>query len=85
MDDAIHCIHDLWSIGFTLDKLDNELASMILIQALPDNYNLFVSSLLLKDDLDSEGGSVEPERWAQFVDPIGVQKSVLPSRIPYVL
>ena len=40
------------SIGFTLDKLDDELASMTLIRALPDDYNSFVLSLLLKDDLD---------------------------------
>jgi hypothetical protein len=52
VDDALHRIRDLRSIGFTLDKLDNELASMTLIRALPDDYNLFVSSLLLKDDLD---------------------------------
>ena len=52
MDDAVHHIRNLWSIGFTLDKPDDELASMTLIQALPDDYNSFVSSLLLKDDLD---------------------------------
>jgi hypothetical protein len=52
VDDAIHRIHDLRSTGFTLDKLDDELASMTLICALPDDYNSFVSSLLLKDDLD---------------------------------
>ena len=32
--------------------LDDELGSMTLIRALPDDYNAFVSSLLLKDDLD---------------------------------
>ena len=52
VDNAIHRIRDLRSIGFTLDKLDDELASMTLIRALPDDYNSFVSSLLLKDDLD---------------------------------
>ena len=52
VDDAVHRIRNLWSVGFTLDKLDDELASMTLIRALPENYNLFVSSLLLKDDLD---------------------------------
>ena len=35
-----------------MDKLDDELGAMGLIQALPDDYNSFVSSLLLKDDLD---------------------------------
>ncbi len=52
VDDAVHRIRDLRSTGFTLDKLDNELASMTLIRALPDDYNAFVSSLLLRDDLD---------------------------------
>ena len=52
VDDAVHRIRDLRSTGFTLDKLDDELASMTLIRALPDDYNAFVSSLLLKDDLD---------------------------------
>jgi hypothetical protein len=52
VDDSIHRIRDLRSTGFTLDQLDDELASMTLIRALPDDYNAFVSSLLLKDDLD---------------------------------
>jgi len=33
VDDAVHRIRDLRSIGFTLDKLDDELASMTLIRA----------------------------------------------------
>ena len=52
MDDALHRIRDLQSSAFTLDKLDDELGPMALIRTLPDNYNLFVSSLLLKDGLD---------------------------------
>jgi hypothetical protein len=52
VDDAIHRISDLRPDKFTLDKLDDELASMTLICALPDDYNAFVSSLLLQDDLD---------------------------------
>jgi len=52
VDDALHCIRDLRSTAFTLDKLDDELGAMALIQALPEDYNSFVSSLLLKDDLD---------------------------------
>lgn len=52
VDDAVHRIRDLRSTGFTLDKLDDELAFMTLIRALPDDYNAVVSSLLLKDDLD---------------------------------
>ena len=52
IDDAIHRIHDLRPSNFTLDMLDDELASMMLIRALPEEYNTFVSSLLLKDNLD---------------------------------
>jgi len=52
VDTSVHRIRDLRSTGFTLDQLDDELASMTLIRALPDDYNAFVSSLLLKDDLD---------------------------------
>ena len=52
VDDALHRIHNLRSTTFTLDKLDDELGAMALIRALPDDYNSFVSSLLLKDDLD---------------------------------
>ncbi len=42
VDNAIHRICDLRSAAFTLDKLDNKLASMTLIQALPDDCNAFV-------------------------------------------
>jgi len=52
VDSAMHTIRDLRPSSFTLDKLDNELASMALIPALPEEYNSFVSSLLLKDNLD---------------------------------
>jgi hypothetical protein len=51
MDNTLHRIHDLRSNNVTLDKLDDKLGSMMLIRALPDDYNGFVSSLLLKDDL----------------------------------
>ncbi|KZT19339.1 hypothetical protein NEOLEDRAFT_1183444 [Neolentinus lepideus HHB14362 ss-1] len=37
---------------FTIDSLNNDLASMALIHALPAEYNNFVSSLLLLDSLD---------------------------------
>ncbi|PPQ95073.1 hypothetical protein CVT25_002460, partial [Psilocybe cyanescens] len=37
---------------FDLAKLDEELASLTLIRALPDEYNAFASSLLLLDKLD---------------------------------
>ena len=52
VDDALHRIRDLRTTAFTLDKLDDELGAMALIRALPEDYNSFVSSLLLKDDLD---------------------------------
>jgi hypothetical protein len=52
VDHSIHRIRDLRPTAFTLDLLDDELASMTLIRALPEEYNSFVSSLLLKDDLD---------------------------------
>ena len=35
-----------------MDKLGDELGAMALIRALPEDYNSFVSSILLKDDLD---------------------------------
>jgi hypothetical protein len=53
VDQAIHSIKDLCPTHFTLDDLDNELASMSLIRALPsDEYGSFTSSLLLLDKLD---------------------------------
>jgi len=52
VDDALHSIRDLRSTAFTLDKLDDELGAMALILDLPEDYNSFVSSLLLKDDVD---------------------------------
>ena len=52
VDDDLHRIRHLRSTAFTLDKLDNELGAMALIRGLPENYNLFVASVLLKDDLD---------------------------------
>ena len=52
VDYALHRIRDLRSTAFTLDKLDDKLGAMALIRALPEDYNLFVSSLLLKDNLN---------------------------------
>jgi hypothetical protein len=53
VDKAIHSIKDLCPTHFTLDGLDNKLASMSLIRALPsDEYGSFASSLLLLDKLD---------------------------------
>jgi gag-polypeptide of LTR copia-type len=52
IDSAIHTIQNLRPQGFTLDKLDEELASMAMICSLPDDYLSFVSSLLLMDKLE---------------------------------
>jgi len=52
IDSAMHTIQNLCSKGFTLEKLDEELASMAMIRSLPDDYSSFVSSLLLMDKLE---------------------------------
>ncbi|KAF8230311.1 hypothetical protein L208DRAFT_1038576, partial [Tricholoma matsutake] len=52
VSEKVHTIKDLRPSGFTLDDLDNELHSMALIHALPDEYSSFVSSLMLIDNLD---------------------------------
>ena len=55
VNDAMERIKDLRpASGFDLDKLDEELASMALIRALPQEYNTFASSLLLLDKLDKD-------------------------------
>ncbi|KZT18960.1 hypothetical protein NEOLEDRAFT_1078934, partial [Neolentinus lepideus HHB14362 ss-1] len=51
-DKAMQDIRALRPRDFTIDSLDNDLASMALIRALPSDYNNFVSSLLLLDSLD---------------------------------
>ncbi|XP_006459169.1 hypothetical protein AGABI2DRAFT_116129 [Agaricus bisporus var. bisporus H97] len=45
-------IKELRPSSFTLEQLDDELASMALIRALPDAFSGFTSSLLLMDKLD---------------------------------
>ena len=52
VDTAVNKIRELRPSDFTLDKLDEELASMACIRALGDDYSAFISSLLLKDNLD---------------------------------
>ncbi|KIM85859.1 hypothetical protein PILCRDRAFT_65745 [Piloderma croceum F 1598] len=52
IDSAMHTIQNLRPKGFTLEKLDEELASMAMIRSLPDDYSSFVSSLLLMDKLE---------------------------------
>jgi hypothetical protein len=56
VDNSMHRIRDVWSTDITLDQLDDELAPITLIRAPPDDYNMFVSSLLLKDNLDLPPG-----------------------------
>ena len=52
VDTAVKRIQDLRPQDFDLAKLDNELASMALIRALPEEFANFASSLLLLDKLD---------------------------------
>ncbi|PPQ89622.1 hypothetical protein CVT25_012635 [Psilocybe cyanescens] len=52
VDTAIHRIQDLRPKDFTLTNLDDELASMTLIRALPDKFSGFASYLLLMDKLE---------------------------------
>jgi hypothetical protein len=52
VDTAINHIQDLRPKDFTLSNLDDELASMTLIRALPDEFSAFASSLLLLDKLE---------------------------------
>jgi len=53
VEDKMKKIKDLRPDGFDLQSLDEELASMTLIRALPaEEYFSFTSSLLLKDKLD---------------------------------
>jgi len=49
---AVQSIQNLRPADFTLDKLDEELASMAMIRSLPEEYSGFVSSLLLMDKMD---------------------------------
>jgi hypothetical protein len=52
VEDCKKRIKELRPPNFTLEMLDDELASMALIRALPDDYSAFSSSLLLMDKLD---------------------------------
>ncbi|KAJ7440010.1 hypothetical protein FB451DRAFT_960900, partial [Mycena latifolia] len=47
VDDAVSLIKDLRPSGHTLDDLDGELASMAMIRALPEEFNLWSSLFLL--------------------------------------
>jgi hypothetical protein len=52
VDAALKHIKNLRPKDFSLDDLDNELLCMTMIRALPEDYNHFVSSLMLRDKLD---------------------------------
>jgi hypothetical protein len=52
VEDCKRRIKELRPSNFTLEMLDDELASMALIRALPDDFSAFSSSLLLMDKLD---------------------------------
>ena len=52
ISDKMRAIKDLRPPAFTIDTLDDELHSMALIRALPKEYESFVSSLMLIDNLD---------------------------------
>ena len=52
VDTAIQHIKDLRPATFDLATLDDELASMALIRALPDEFSTFALSLLLQDKLE---------------------------------
>jgi len=54
IDSAMRTIQNLRPKGFSLDELDEELASMAMIRSLPDDYSSFVSSLLLMDKLKKD-------------------------------
>jgi hypothetical protein len=52
VDTASNHIQDVRPKDFTLSSLDDELASMTHIRALPDKFSMFASSLLLLDKLE---------------------------------
>ncbi|KAJ2911819.1 hypothetical protein MD484_g8596, partial [Candolleomyces efflorescens] len=54
VDEAVKLIQDLCPTLFSLEQLGKELAAMVLIRALPKEYNTFVSLLLLLDKLDKK-------------------------------
>jgi len=54
VDQAIVTIQNLHPATFTIEQMDNELAFMAMIHALPQDYASFVSATLLLTDLDKE-------------------------------
>ena len=52
IDASMQTIQDLCPTAFTLKEMDDELHSMALIRALPDEYKSLSQSLMLLDDLN---------------------------------
>ena len=52
IEQAMGNIKNLHPKDFTIEKLDDELQCMALIQALPEEYSHFSTLLLLLDSLD---------------------------------
>jgi LTR polyprotein gag-polypeptide-like protein len=52
IESAMQRIKNLRSDAFTLDQLDKELQVMAMLRSLPEEYNHFVSSLLIQDKLE---------------------------------
>lgn len=52
LEEAVQAIKNLRPASFTLDTLDDELLSMAIIRALPEEYSHFVTSLMLSDKLE---------------------------------
>ena len=45
-------VKDLRPLAFTLDDLDSELGSMVLIRSLPEDYRSFISTIMLLPQFD---------------------------------
>ena len=54
IDQGIIAIQNLHPDKFTLEKMDQELACMAMIHALPEDYSSFMSATLLLTDLNKE-------------------------------
>lgn len=51
---AMHLIKHLRPTGFDIDKLDNELQCMALIRALPEEFAMFASTLMITNKLEKK-------------------------------
>jgi hypothetical protein len=89
VDGALRRIQDLRPAGFDLKMLDDELASMAMICALPEEYSNFTSSLLLLDKLDKAtihqafvGEETQCRRRASDMSSVGTALSASTSSAP---